>query len=109
MDDKNQQFSADVLEKHNYIKELIGDTKTGLQVLQIDDDSESDDGGGDEQQFDDKDHDENQHHNQIDDADDSHGGRKDKNDNQHQNTERDSGKLRHCEGVLPLKHRGRQQ
>lgn len=31
MDDKNQQFSADVLEKHNYIKELISDTKTGLQ------------------------------------------------------------------------------
>lgn len=32
LDDKNQQFSNDVLEKHNYIKELIGDTKTGLQV-----------------------------------------------------------------------------
>ena len=32
LDDKNQQFSADVLEKHNYIKELISDTKTGLQV-----------------------------------------------------------------------------
>ena len=76
LDDKNQQFSADVLEKHNYIKELIGDTKTGLQVLQIDDDSDG--GGGDEQQFDDKDHDENQHHNQIDDAGDSDGGRKEK-------------------------------
>ena len=37
LDDKNQQFSADVLEKHNYIKELISDTKTGLQVLQVDD------------------------------------------------------------------------
>ena len=32
LDDKNQQFSNDVLEKHNYIKELIGDTKTSLQV-----------------------------------------------------------------------------
>ena len=32
LDDKNQQFSNDVLEKHNCIKELIGDTKTGLQV-----------------------------------------------------------------------------
>ena len=40
MDDKNQQFSADVLEKHNYIKELISDTKTGLQVLQVDDDDD---------------------------------------------------------------------
>ena len=45
LDDKNQQFSADVLEKHNYIKELISDTKSGLQVLQVfddDDDSERD-------------------------------------------------------------------
>jgi hypothetical protein len=32
LDDKNQQFSNDVKEKHEFIKELIGDTKTGLQV-----------------------------------------------------------------------------
>ena len=43
LDDKNQQFSADVLEKHNYIKELISDTKTGLQVLQVDDDVDDSD------------------------------------------------------------------
>ena len=32
LDDKNQQFSDDVKQKHEYIKELIGDTKKGLQV-----------------------------------------------------------------------------
>ena len=79
LDDKNQQFSADVLEKHNYIKELISDTKTGLQVLQVKDD--------DEEQVDDK-------MMMI---------------NQHQNSERDSGELRHCERILPFQHRGRQQ
>ena len=35
--------------------------------------------------------------------------KKNKIENHDQNTERDSGKLRHSEGVLPLKHRGRQQ
>ena len=36
LDEKNQQFSTDVQEKHNYIKELIADTKSGLQVTQVD-------------------------------------------------------------------------
>ena len=31
LDDKNQQFSNDVKEKHEFIKELISDTKTNLQ------------------------------------------------------------------------------
>ena len=39
LDEKNQQFSTDVQEKHNYIKELIADTKSGLQV-QVDDNNE---------------------------------------------------------------------
>ena len=39
LDEKNQQFSTDVQEKHNYIKELIADTKSGLQV-QVDDNDE---------------------------------------------------------------------
>ena len=32
LDDKNKQFSTDVSDKHEYIKELIGTTQTNLQT-----------------------------------------------------------------------------